>query len=57
MLLRINIRFQLIGGDWMYPYVNDVAPLLDEAGVRILIYVGTCRARLRLGIEGRNGDS
>ena len=37
---RINLQFQLIGGDWMRPYVVDVPPLLDEAGVRVLIYAG-----------------
>jgi hypothetical protein len=42
---RINLRFQLVGGDWMLPYVNDVAPLLDEAGVRVLIYAGAHHAR------------
>lgn len=29
----------LLAGDWMQPYVNYVAPLL-ESGVKILIYAG-----------------
>ena len=41
---RINLRFQLIGGDWMRPYVYDVPALLDEAGVRVLVYAGAPRA-------------
>ncbi|CAO3619965.1 unnamed protein product [Cunninghamella blakesleeana] len=36
--MQINFRFNL-AGDWMRPYVEDVAPLLDD-GIRILIYAG-----------------
>jgi cathepsin A (carboxypeptidase C) len=34
----INMNF-LLAGDWMRPYVNYVAPIL-EAGVKVLIYAG-----------------
>lgn len=37
---RINLLYQLVGADWMRPYVNDVQPLLDRAGVRTLIFSG-----------------
>ena len=34
----INMNF-LLAGDWMRPYVNYIAPIL-EAGVKVLIYAG-----------------
>lgn len=34
----INMNF-LLAGDWMRPYVDYVAPLL-EAGIKVLIYAG-----------------
>jgi len=36
----LNLAFQLIGADWMRPYQRDLPPLLDEAGVRVLIFSG-----------------
>lgn len=35
---NVNYRFQL-AGDWMLPYVDEIAPLLED-NVRILIYAG-----------------
>ncbi|CDH59771.1 carboxypeptidase y precursor [Lichtheimia corymbifera JMRC:FSU:9682] len=36
--MAINFQFNM-AGDWMRPYVNEVAPLLED-GIRILIYAG-----------------
>ncbi|KAI9033853.1 Alpha/Beta hydrolase protein [Phycomyces nitens] len=36
--MQINFRFQM-AGDWMLPYVNEIAPLLEDK-IRILIYAG-----------------
>jgi cathepsin A (carboxypeptidase C) len=36
--MGINLRF-LLAGDWMRPYVHDIAPLLEN-GIRVLIYAG-----------------
>jgi len=36
---QVNAQFQ---GDWMLPQQNKIVPLLDEAGIRVLIYAGDC---------------
>jgi cathepsin A (carboxypeptidase C) len=36
---NVNAQFQ---GDWMLPQENKLVPLLDDAGIRVLIYAGDC---------------
>ncbi|KXS10435.1 peptidase S10, serine carboxypeptidase [Gonapodya prolifera JEL478] len=37
--MQVNLDFQL-KGDWMHPFVKLIPSMLDEAGVRVLIYAG-----------------